>query len=103
MNQDQAFLELAAGFRRDFGEIEDAMLRHQPAAADPEFRIAFTGSYAFDEFHSGPHTARVLPATTGAAQPLAQKSPRQNQSALVFLQRSDERCGLACCPHADTD
>ena len=61
------------------------MLRHEPAAADAEFGIAFGGEHAFDQFHARPDAAGILPAAARTAEPFAEDGARQHQPAFVLL------------------
>ena len=103
VDQHQAVLQLAAGLRRGVALVQDAVLRHQPAAADAELRVALAGEHAFDQLHAGPDAARVLPAAAGAAEPFAEQRARQHQPALVLLQLAGQRGRLAGGAHADAD
>src|SRR5262245_43666533 len=79
------------------------MLRHEATAADLEFRVAIGGENAFDEVHSRPHTAGVLPTASGATQPLAENRARESKAPSGTLQRAGRRGGLASGPHTNAD
>ncbi len=103
VDEDEAVLQLAARLGRGIALVEDAVLRHEPAAADAALRVAFAGEHAFDELHARPNAARVLPAAAGAAEPFAEQRARQHQPALVLLQLARQRGRLAGRAHADAD
>ena len=64
------------------------MLRKQAPAADAEFRIAFLREHALDQFDAGPNAAGILPAATGAAEPLAKDGARGDDAAFIFRKRA---------------
>ena len=82
VDENEAFLKLAAGFRRGVVGIEDAVLRHEPSAADAVFRVAFGGEHAFDQLHARPDAAGILPAAAGASEPFAEQSARQRPAGV---------------------
>ena len=94
MHQHQALLQSLARLRADFGLAEDAVIRQQSAAADPELRIALGREHALNQLDPRPNAARVLPASARSAQPLAENRARRNHAPLRFLKRPRER--LAC-------
>ena len=83
----------SARFRRSVVLIQNLVRRHEAAAADAEFRIAFAGEHAANEFHARPHAAGILPAAAGAAEPFAEQRARQHQPAFVLLQRHRSATG----------
>ncbi len=103
MDQHQAVLKLTTGFRRRVLRVEHLVPGHQSATADPELRVSLLRAHPFDELHSWPNPAGILPPAAGAAQPLTQKSSRQHQASLTFLKLPRKRSGLAGGPHAQTD
>ena len=103
MDQHQRFLEFLAGGRWRVVMVEDAMARHQAAAADAKFRVIFLSERAFDELHARPHAAGILPAAAGAAEPLAEQRAGQHNPAFLLFERAGERVRLAGGPHASAD
>ena len=77
------------------------MLRHEAPAADAKFRVAFCCEHTFNELHTRPDAAGILPTATGTAEPLAQEGARQNKAALMFEQLAGERSGLPGGSHAN--
>ncbi len=82
VHQHQALLQTRPRLRADFGVIENAMIRQQPAAADAELRIALGCEHALNQLDARPDAARVLPSAAGTAQPLAENRARRNQPPL---------------------
>ena len=95
---------LSCRFWRAAGEasscVQNAVLRHESAAADAGFGIAFRGRHAFDQLDAGPDAAGILPAAAGAAEPFAENRARQHQPAFVLLQCAVSERRLAGRPHA---
>ncbi len=79
------------------------VVRQQPAEADAVFGIAGFGRATFNDLHAGPNAAGILPAAAGAAQPLAEDSPRRDQLALRLAQAARQRFNLPGGPHASGD
>ena len=100
VNQDQALLELVACFPGDLLRAEYLVVGKKTPAADAEFRVGLHGADSMDELDSGPHAARVLPASARSGQPLAQDGARCHETTLVFLQSAGECMNLAGGPHA---
>ena len=71
VDEDERVLEFLAGVSGDVGVVEHLVGGHEAAAGDAEFRVAFLGEGALDEFHAGPDAAGILPAAARAADPLA--------------------------------
>ena len=103
MDEDQAFLEGAAGFGRGILVIEDAVLGHEPAAADAEFGVVLRGEDTGNEFHAGPDASAILPATARTAEPFAQDRAGKDESTLAFLECTGEGGRLTGGAHADRD
>ena len=100
MDEDQALLQQPPGLGRCVLRTEDAVGRHEPAAADAELRIALAGQDAGDELHSRPDASRVLPASAGASQPLAEERPGEDETPLLLEQRALDGAGLTRGAHA---
>src|SRR5882724_11727286 len=103
MDKHETVLKISPRVGRRILFVQNAMLRHEPAATDPELRITVARQNPFNEFHPGPDAARILPTATGTTEPFAKNCAGKNQATLMLLQLSDERSCLPCRPHADTD
>ena len=79
------------------------MVGQEPAAADPEFRIAGLGGNALNQFCARPDTAGILPAPAATGEPFPQNRAGGNESAFGFNQRAGQGFGLAGGPHAGGD
>ena len=84
VDEDQRVLELLPRGGGGVVVVEDAVGRHQAAAADTEFGVAFAGDRAGDQLHTRPDAAGVLPTTAGASDPFAEQGAGEHDAAFVF-------------------
>ena len=76
---------------------------HEASPGNAPLGILFGGRHARDELDARPDPARVLPSATGAAEPLAQEGPCENEPPFRFLKRPGQRRGLSSSPHTNAD
>ena len=101
VDEHEAVLQLPARLRRDFrrdrgcGAAGISRPRLMPNSGSPS-----PAQHAFDQLHSRPNAAGILPAAARSAEPFAEQRARQHEPPLVLLQRPGQRCGLAGGAHA---
>ena len=98
MHQHQALLQPPARLRAHLGLGQNAVIRQQPAAADPELRIALCRQHALNQLDPRPNASGVLPASTRPAQPLAENRARRHHTPIRFLERPRQRTSPAPSP-----
>ena len=103
VHDDEGILEGAA---RGFGNLiaaVDVVRGHQPTTGNSELRIILAGGRAGDELDAWPDAAGILPTAAGAAEPLAEKRPGEDEPSFRFRQRPGQRSRLSRGTHADAD
>lgn len=103
VDEDEGILEGFAGGVGDLVGTEHLMAREEAAAGDAEFGVGFGGGATGDEFDTGPETAGVLPAATGASEPFAEQGASEHDTSFLFGETSGQGAGLAGGAHADGD
>src|SRR6185295_12106748 len=103
MNKDERVLQFFTGGIGNLVGSKERVPGKETAPADSIFGISRRCRCAFDEFDAGPKTARVLPASTGAADPFTEDGAGRNDATLGFLHRSVERRDLAGGAHTGAD
>ena len=83
--------------------VEDAVRREQAAAGHAELRVALARQLSLDELHARPQSARVLPASARAAEPLAEDRARGDEAPFALGELAFDGARLSRRAHAERD